>query len=110
MKLAPKEGELERHTDLTDTSLGIEDGRTIRLHVPIKTNPSVKVTSWGLDNEASVKHLKQGELWYLNIRCPHNVINAGKTERIHLVIDVLSNESIRALISTVTQKKVTTVA
>ena len=110
MKLAPKEGELERHTDLTDTSLGIEDGRTIRLHVPIKTNPSVKVTSWGLDNQAIVKHLKQGELWYLNIRCPHKVINAGKTERIHLVIDVLSNESIRALISTVTQKKVTTVA
>jgi len=109
MKLAPKEGELERHTDLTDTSLGIEDGRTIRLHVPIKTNPSVKVTSWGLDNQASVKHLKQGELWYLNIRCPHKVINAGKTERIHLVIDVVSNESIRALISSATQKKVTTV-
>jgi tRNA1(Val) A37 N6-methylase TrmN6 len=104
MKLAPKEGELERHTDLTDQSLGIEDGRTIRLHVPIKTNPSVKVTSWGLDNQASVKHLKQGELWYLNIRCPHKVINAGKTERIHLVIDVVSNESIRALITGPTSK------
>ena len=109
MKLAPKEGELERHTDLTDKSLGIEDGRTIRLHVPIKTNPSVKVTSWGLDNQGSVKHLKLGELWYLNIRCPHKVINAGKTERIHLVIDVVSNESIRALISSATQKKVTKV-
>ena len=110
MKLAPKEGELERHTDLTDKSLGIEDGRTIRLHVPIKTNPSVKVTSWGLDNQASVKHLKQGELWYLNIRCPHKVINAGKTERIHLVIDVVSNENIRALISSARQRNVTTVS
>ena len=104
MKLAPKEGELERHTDLTDTSLGIEEGRTIRLHVAIKTNPSVKVTSWGLDNQESVKHLKQGELWYLNIRCPHKVINAGKTERIHLVIDVVSNESIRSLITGPTSK------
>ena len=76
MKLAPKEGELERHTDLTDKSLGIEDGRTIRLHVPIKTNPSVKVTSWGLDNQAIVKHLKQGELWYLNIRSGSTNLNS----------------------------------
>ena len=110
MKLAPKQGELERHTDLTDQSLGIEDGRTIRLHVPIKTNSSVKVTSWALNNQASVKHFKQGELWYLNIRCPHKVINAGKTERIHLVIDVVSNEKLRALISSSAPSKTKSVA
>ena len=99
MKLAPKEGELERHTDLIDTSLGIEEGKTMRLHVPIKTNAGVKVTSWNLENQASVKNFKQGELWYLNIRCPHKVINSGNSERIHLVIDVVSNQHLQALVA-----------
>jgi tRNA1(Val) A37 N6-methylase TrmN6 len=99
MRLLPKDGELERHTDLTDQSLGIEDGKTVRLHVPIKTNAKVKVTSWSLMNEPTVKHFNQGELWYLNIRLPHKVINAGDEERIHLVIDVIADERLRSEIA-----------
>ncbi len=99
MRLAPKEGELERHTDLTDRTLGLEDGKTVRLHVPIRTNDKVQVTSWGFDNAPTVVNMAQGDLWYLNIRLPHKVINGGDEERIHLVIDVVANERLRSLIA-----------
>ena len=50
-------------------------------------------------NEPTVKHFNQGELWYLNIRLPHKVINAGDEERIHLVIDVIADERLRSEIA-----------
>lgn len=99
MRLEPKDGELERHTDLTDRTLGLEDGKTARLHVPIQTNDKVQVTSWGFDNRPTVVNMAQGDLWYLNIRLPHKVINGGDKERIHLVIDVIANERLRSMIA-----------
>ncbi len=98
MSLAPTEGELLRHTDLTDGTLGIEDGKTVRLHVPLRTNPKVFVTSWDTNDQEHRIHMKLGSLWYLNIRLPHKVINQGDTERVHLVIDCVANERIRELI------------
>ena len=98
MKLAPLEGELERHTDLTDKSLGLTDGNTVRLHVPIRTNEKAIVTSWDIENQPHQVNMRQGELWYLNIRLPHKVINDGKKERIHLVIDVIVDDKIRQMI------------
>jgi hypothetical protein len=98
MRIAPAGGELFRHTDLTDAALGLEDGKTVRLHVPLRTNPKVFVTSWDTNDQEHCVHMKQGSLWYLNIRLPHKVINQGDTERIHLVIDCIANERLRALI------------
>ena len=43
-------------------------------------------------------------------RCLSTYEAMARTERIHLVIDVVSNQRLRALISTVTNKKTTTVA
>lgn len=98
MRLSPNEGELLRHTDLTDKSLGVEDGKTMRLHVPIRTNPSVYVTQWDLNDRPNSVHMKKAECWYLNIRLPHKVINQGKTERIHLVIDVVADSRLRKML------------
>ena len=44
MNLKPGGGELERHTDQVDPDIGIQDGRLMRVHIPIKTNVNVPST------------------------------------------------------------------
>jgi Aspartyl/Asparaginyl beta-hydroxylase len=95
MRLAPGGGELERHTDNQDSQIGTRDGELMRIHIPIITNPDVVFTSWdtrGVKNEIS---MVQGEYWYLDIRKPHRAINGGKSERIHLVMDVEACPALR---------------
>lgn len=98
MRLEPNEGELERHTDQTDKELGTSDGKIMRLHIPIITNDKVSFSSWDNNNIEIVKNMKEGELWYLDIRKPHRALNGGVTERIHLVIDVRANDAIREML------------
>ena len=98
MRLKPGGGELARHTDQVDPDVGIADGGLMRLHVPLVTNPKVEFTSWGLDGEKTVVHMKEGECYYLDIRKPHTAINGGDTARIHLVVDVVANEAVRRLL------------
>nr|WP_281721641.1 aspartyl/asparaginyl beta-hydroxylase domain-containing protein [Nitrosomonas nitrosa] len=99
MRLKPQGGELTRHTDLTDGTLGLDDGKTIRIHFPIITNPNVILTSWDLRDQPIEKHFLVGECWYLNIRLPHTIVNRGTEDRIHLVVDLIANERIRTMIS-----------
>lgn len=99
MSLSPKEGELLRHTDLTDKSVGVSDGKTMRLHIPIRTNSKVKVTQWNLNDIPRSVHMKKAECWYLNIRLPHKVINKGDTDRVHLVIDVVADSRLRDMLT-----------
>ena len=98
MKLEPNGGELGRHTDQTDKYLGTQDGDIIRLHIPLFTNEDVLFHSWNSEGVEEVTHMGEGELWYLDIRKPHRAINGGKTERVHLVIDVIANNNIRGII------------
>ena len=42
--------------------------------------------------------MKVGEAWYLDVRKPHRAVNGGDTERIHIVVDVVSNQELRNLI------------
>jgi hypothetical protein len=98
MRLEPNEGELERHTDQTDKELGTSDGKIMRLHIPIKTNKDVLFSSWDSDGKEQIRNMREGELWYLDIRKPHRARNNGTEERIHLVIDVIANERMRDLI------------
>lgn len=97
MALRDGEGELRRHTDLTDPSLGFGKGKRARLHFPIRTNPKVEFTSWNVEDEPTCVNMREGECWYLNIRLPHRAINAGDRRRVHLVVDVLS-DCVRQLI------------
>jgi len=98
MKLEPSGGILDRHTDQTDKYLGTQDGDIIRLHIPIFTNENVHFSSWDWEGNEITAHMDEGELWYLDIRKPHRATNGGKTERVHLVIDVIANQEIRDMI------------
>lgn len=97
MRLSPGGGELERHTDKQDESLGTSDGMLMRIHLPLVTNPGVVFTSWDTHGCQNIAHMGTGEFWYLDIRKPHRAVNGGTDERIHLVIDVESNPALRAL-------------
>lgn len=98
MRLAPGGGELSRHTDQVDPDLGVKDGRIMRLHIPVKTNPNVVFTSWDMHGIKHTVNMKEGELWYLDIRKPHMAVNGGDEERIHLVLDIEANDDCRRLL------------
>ncbi|MBB4082299.1 aspartyl/asparaginyl beta-hydroxylase domain-containing protein [Brevundimonas lenta] len=65
----------------------------VRIHVPVRTNPYVAfhVRNRRVD-------MAEGETWYLDLSQPHRVVNAGATDRIHLVIDATVNDWLRDLI------------
>lgn len=90
MRLKPGGGELERHTDQVDSDSGGSKGKLARIHVPIKTNDDVIFTVWNTRGVAEKVNMKVGEYWFLDTRKPHQAINGGTEERIHLVIDVVS--------------------
>ncbi|MDB5036104.1 MAG: L-proline cis-4-hydroxylase [Chlorobi bacterium] len=77
MKLAPG-SVIKEHTD---HALSAEEG-TIRLHIPVITNPDV---DFRLNGERVT--MNEGECWYLRLSDPHSVANRGVTDRVHLVID-----------------------
>jgi hypothetical protein len=79
---------IREHTDL---NLGYEDGE-IRIHVPIHTNADVEFYLAG----ARVI-LCEGECWYINTSLPHRVVNGGAADRIHLVIDCVVDDWVRAM-------------
>jgi aspartyl/asparaginyl beta-hydroxylase len=73
-----------------DDDLAFERG-TVRLHVPITTNPHVEF----LLNGSRVV-MPPGSAWYLRLSDPHSVSNNGTTDRVHLVIDALANDWLAA--------------
>lgn len=98
MRLRAGGGELTRHADITDRQAGVKDGRIIRLHVPIVTNPQVLFSAWTARGARLDVRFPTGALCYLDQRKPHTAINAGSTDRIHLVVDAFANDDLRSLI------------
>lgn len=94
MKLNGHDGDLGRHTDISDPKGGKDIGKLLRFHFPIITNPDVIFTSWHSTGFKSEKNMKVGEYWFLDTRYPHMVHNGGDTDRIHLVIDVVIDYNI----------------
>jgi hypothetical protein len=78
---------IREHKDL---NLGYEDGE-VRIHIPVRTNPAVE---FYLAGRRLV--LAEGESWYLNFNLPHRVRNGGPTARVHLVLDCVLNDWLRA--------------
>jgi len=101
MKLVPNGGELERHTDQVDSDSGVQNGKIMRFHFPIITNDDVVFTMWGVDGNPKSANMRVGECWFLDIRKPHQAINNGDSDRIHLVVDVEANDEVRGLIRNV---------
>jgi hypothetical protein len=69
-----------------DHCLGYEDD-CFRIHIPVITNDLVEFM---LDGERLI--MKEGECWYIDANFTHSVINRGKEDRIHLVIDGIRND------------------
>jgi hypothetical protein len=95
MSLAPGGGELSRHTDQVDPDSGGSIGKLARLHFPIVTNDKVEFVVWEPNGNRKTVNMKVGECWFLDTRKPHMVVNNGDEKRIHLVIDVVTNEKLR---------------
>ena len=98
MNLAPGGGELQRHTDQVDPDAGVNDYKLMRFHFPIVTNEEVIFNQWDWDAKLVEVNMKVGECWYLDVRKPHRAINGGTEMRTHLVVDIESNDEVRALI------------
>lgn len=99
MRLAPGDGELSRHADITDPDAGCADGRLMRIHLPLLTNPGVRFRGWQPDGSSCELHMAAGSAWWLDTRKPHTARNDGPTERIHLVADVEASPELRALVA-----------
>lgn len=91
-------GKLARHTDVTDKAAGVQNGKIARFHIPIITHPSITMTGWNLDGRSAAVHLPEWSMWYLDARKPHAVVNPSGVDRVHLVVDVVSNPAVRAAI------------
>ncbi|UZK68996.1 aspartyl/asparaginyl beta-hydroxylase domain-containing protein [Sphingomonas sp. S1-29] len=61
-----------------------------RIHVPITTNDAVDFRLNGIRVV-----MPEGSAWYLRLADPHSVVNAGDTDRVHLVIDCEVNDWLR---------------
>ena len=70
----------------SDFELSFEEG-TVRIHVPVLTNAEVE---FFLNRRRVV--LEAGSSWYLRLSDPHSVVNRGRTDRVHLVIDAVVND------------------
>lgn len=94
MRLKPGGGELERHTDQVDPDSGGSKGKLARIHFPIKTNDNVVFTVWDTKGNPQKIHMKKGECWFLDTRKPHMAVNGGDEERIHLVVDIETEDKL----------------
>lgn len=86
MRLSPG----SRIKEHRDHDLAAEWGMA-RIHVPITTNPGV---TFLLNREPVI--MVPGEAWYLRLSDPHAVSNRGAADRVHLVIDAVVNDWLRA--------------
>lgn len=95
MAAKPGGGALARHSDVTDKAAGTRDGQVARFHIPLHTHGLIKMSVWDLDGTRNDVHLPVGTCWYLDQRKPHAVVNPSTVDRVHLVVDVLCNDTVR---------------
>jgi hypothetical protein len=88
MRLMPGSNIKEHH----DHNLAAEFG-VARLHIPITTNPEVEFRL----NDTRVL-MQAGSVWYLRLSDPHSVANRGADDRVHLVIDAVVDDWLRAML------------
>jgi len=86
LKLAPGSC-IREHRDY---GLSMENGEA-RLHVPISSEDGVE---FYLDGE--LMPMEPGECWYLDLDRPHRVQNLGRSDRVHLVLDCVADDWLRA--------------
>lgn len=82
---------IAKHTDKVDKD--IKTGKIKRLHIPVITDDKIIFRSW-LDGGIAEFHMKKGECWWLDVAKAHAVENNSDIDRVHLVVDVINNETI----------------
>lgn len=90
-----------KHSDKIDKDFGLEDGKIVRIHVPIRTNDQVEFCLWE-GSEKTTNYLKEGHFYYVDVRAPHAVTNNSDVDRIHLVVDTYVNSDILGLLGIAT--------
>jgi hypothetical protein len=75
-----------------DYQIGFEAGE-LRVHVPLETSEDVAFILNG-----TPLPMAAGEAWYVDVTQPHAVRNDGASARIHLVIDCVVDDWLRALL------------
>lgn len=68
--------------------------KTIRLHFPIVTHPSVRMFARGL-----WYHMQPGEAWALNNSNLHAVVNGWDQPRVHVICDFLPSPALLGLLA-----------
>ena len=86
-----------KHSDKIDKDFGLEDGKIVRIHVPIRTNDQVEFYLWE-GREKLTNYLEVGHYYYVDVRAPHAVTNNSDVDRIHLVVDTYVNSDILGLL------------
>ena len=89
MRLQPG-GHIRRHFD----PLHQISRELVRLHIPVTTSPQVAFVV----HDARVT-MSAGEVWHVDVRFRHEVINQGATSRVHIVADVLRSPELTELLS-----------
>jgi hypothetical protein len=80
---------IKEHTDHEYTG---DDG-TLRIHIPIVTNPDVQF----LLNGTRVI-MEAGSAWVLRLKDPHSVANNGATDRVHMLVDLTMDDRLAAML------------
>jgi hypothetical protein len=75
-----------------DYQIGLDFGE-VRLHVPLETGPGAEFVVNGVPLQAA-----PGECWYVDVTQPHRVTNTGTRARLHLVIDCVLDDRLRAVL------------
>lgn len=77
----------------SDPDLAAENG-SARLHIPITTNDDV---DFRLNGRRIV--MEPGSAWYLRLSDRHSVANRGTADRVHMVIDCVANDWLKAMLA-----------
>lgn len=92
-RVSPDGGVIVRHTDIAldklhnRTRFGLSPDRTIRPHFVIQGNPECTFSVWDLQGVKKTVTMASGEVWYADVRKPHEVTNGGHVTRLHLCVD-----------------------
>lgn len=77
----------------SDFNIGLDYG-FVRLHVGVRSGPGAEMVLNGVP-----LHVAPGECWFTDVTETHSVRNTEPTARIHLVVDAIVNDPLRALIT-----------
>ena len=83
----PPGGRILRHYDPIESA----DFGQLRLHIPIRSNPSKVVFHLGFLRQ----RWRPGELWYGDFTFPHSVYNKADYTRVNMIIDIADVDDYR---------------